>query len=219
MNDYEKLKEFWNYKQDQPEAINEAWITAKKFNQIINDYLKDGDNVLDYGSGSGWGLTELTFKKKITGIGIDTASNSVEYANKVLELSNIKNIKFIQGDEYILDDYQNQFDFILSINTIDVVPDEICENILSQLKKVIKKGGYLFIGLNPDFTIDELVNMLGMVQKDHYFCKNDVLRANKKAKKEWADIFSKYFEVIENFDFEITENDINYPRNGYLLKA
>jgi len=218
MNDYERLKAFWNKELGEPEKA-ESWIENEKFNQIINDYLRDGDYVLDFGAGSGWGLTELTFKKKINGIGIDTAINSINYANKMAQISNLDNIKFICADESILDNYIDKFDFVLSVNLLDVLPDEIVDNILEQLHKACKKGAYLFIGLNPDFTVEQLTQMIGMKQVGHYFYKDDILRANKKTKNEWANLFSNNFEVIENFEFVVDEREKDYPRNGYLLKS
>lgn len=219
-NDYLKLKEFWNnsLKDYEPYQI-ESWVQDEKFIDIINKYINKNSCVLDYACGSGWGLFEINCRTKFKkGIGIDTATGAIESNNKMCELNNIDNIKFIAGDENILDEYKNTFDFCLSINLFDVIPDEVIFSILDKLYESLKDGAIIFIGLNPDFTLDQLVNLIKMEQKGNYFYKDGILRCNKKSVEEWNDIFKTKFEVLENFNFALTEREKSYPRVGFLLK-
>jgi len=220
-NDYKNLKEFWNsaFATDEVEAVNGKWVTKEKFNKVINTFLHDNDVVLDYGTGSGWGLIELAYTKNIKeGIGIDTSENGVNYANKVSNLSNLNNLNFLVGDETILDNYVKHFNFVFSVNVLDVVPDEIIHSILTKIKESLKPNGYIFIGLNPDFTEDELINLIKMEKKGNFFYKNGILRANKKSIEEWTKLISSYFEVIEQFKFSLTDNEDKYPRVGFICK-
>ena len=46
------------------------------------------------------------------------------------------------------------FDFILTVNTLDVVPQEVCDGIIERLSASLKSGGRIAICLNPEFSGD-----------------------------------------------------------------
>lgn len=116
--------------------VKEKWVNNQKFNDTLKNNLKSDLVVLDYGCGVGWDLMEayhtVNFMK---GIVIDTSNNAIETANKIRNLSNLTNLSFFCGDVKELNNYQNHFDFIISINTIYVIPDEIGEKIIDYLYK------------------------------------------------------------------------------------
>lgn len=116
--------------------VKEKWVNNQKFNDTLKNNLKSDLVVLDYGYGVGWDLMEayhtVNFMK---GIVIDTSNNAIETANKIRDLSNLANLSFFCGDVKELNNYQNYFDFIILINTIDVIPDEIGEKIIDYLYK------------------------------------------------------------------------------------
>lgn len=221
MDKYIELKNFWdsNFKDLTVEVINEKWITDDKFNEITNKYINENTNVLDYGCGSGWALFEAYNTVKFSkGIGIDTSENAIKYNNMIAKISKMENIDFICGDESKLKQYENYFDFVYSFNVFDVLPDEIIKSILVNLKKSLKPNAHLFIGLNPDFTIEELTNLLKMEEIDGYYFKNGIMRCNKKSIEKWKEIFNEYFNIIEDFKFAIVEQEQKYPRVGFLLE-
>ena len=110
MEQYLKLLDFWNktLKSDEVYKTNGKWIKDDNFNSTLKKYINENSKVLDFGCGSGWALIEASyttaFKK---GIGIDQSINGIECASKVTELSNIKNIEFIVGNQNCLKNYQN----------------------------------------------------------------------------------------------------------------
>lgn len=219
-NDYEKLKEFWNntLKDYEPYTIS-SWVEDEKFIEIINKYVNINSNVLDYACGSGWGIFEIYSRVKFKfGLGLDTAKDAIKINNDTCNLNNIENISFITGDENKLKDYNNFFDFVISINLFDVIPDEVIYSILDKIYASMKDDSIFFVGLNPDFTVDELLNLLKMNQVGNYFYKDNILRCNKKTVEDWNEIFSSKFKVIEQFKFALTENEKKYPRIGFLLK-
>ena len=219
MREYTDLKEFWNkvLYNDSPEKIDEKWINDDSFNNLIYKYIKKNDNVLDYGSGSGWALIEIYNTIKIKGIGIDTSANGVNYSNECLKLSGIKDISFICGDEHILNEYKNHFDSCVSFNLLDVIPDDIIHSILRNLKESIKKDGYLIIGINPDFG-EDFLSSRGFIKKDSYLYKDGILRCNIKKVSEWIKIFELYFAFEELVYVSLTENEKAFPRRVFILK-
>ena len=221
MEDYEKLLKFRdNSVKDLPICKTEGKrITEESFNLPIMEFLKDDSTVLDYGCGTGWGLFELGFTKNITkGIGIDPSINAIEYANNVAKESKLNNISFVCGDENTLRNLNEKFDFIFCVNTIDVLPDQIINKILSAFYHSIANEGYIFIGINPFFSPSFLTNNLGMQIQDKYCYKNSILRANLKSVDEWRVVFSHYFEVIRTFEFCLTSTEKQFPRRGFILK-
>jgi len=219
--EYKKSQEFWNelFKNENIEKIDSKWIESNEFNDSINEYMKEDSNVLDYGSGTGFAIIEIYFTKKIKyGLGIDASINGIEYSNKLIKESDIKNIEFKCGDESLLNDYKEYFDFIISLNCLDVVPDEITYSILDKLYDSLKSQSYMFIGLNHEFSEDELINKLSMEKDENYFYKNGILRCNKKSKDEWIKLFSTKFKVVKTFDFFLEEREKEYKRMGFILQ-
>lgn len=221
MNDYEELLKFWNacFENSEGYLVDGKFVDSEIFNEIIKTYVNENTHVLDFGSGSGWGLLEIfvtsPFKE---GLGIDPAPNSIKMANECVTLSKMEaHLKFIEGDQKILSQYPEYFDFIFSTNVLDVVPDDIMFEILEALYYTLKKGGYALICLNPAFTEIELTETLKMDRVGTYYYKNGILRCNYKQVKEWEELFSKHFKVIESKAFKLISND-KYERRLYLLK-
>ncbi len=221
MNDYQKALEFWNqiFAQQTGYAITGKFVENATFNNIINEYVKAEDTLLDFGCGSGWGLPEIYFTKHFTqGIGIDISANSIKVARECSQLSSLDDkLTYFVGDQKVLDDYQTAFDFIFSTNTIDVVPDEVTTEILDAFNKAVKSGGYLLICLNPNFTEDELINLLKMEKRGNYYYKNDILRCNYKSIAEWENIFKAYFTILKSEPFVFSPEE-KYQRHLYLLQ-
>lgn len=218
--DYLQLKAFWNqYPQPEPEAVQGRFISDPVFNGMIEKYLPENAQVLDYGCGSGWASFELYFTGKVLSLtAIDPAENAIRYAEKCAALSHIDTLDFFCGDESLLSEYPEAFDFAITVNVLDVVPDEVETRILEKLRFAVKEKGYCFVGLNPDFSEDELLHTLNMEKKEHYFYRDGILRCNKKTVEAWTRLFSGYFDVLEQFYFTVTEKEKVHPRVGFILQ-
>ncbi len=220
MEQYLKLLDFWNktLKSDEVYKTNGKWINDDNFNSTLKKYINENSKVLYFGCGSGWALIEASyttaFKK---GIGIDQSINGIECASKVTELSNIKNIEFIVGDQNCLKNYQNEFDFCMSINLVDVLPDNIIYDVLKDLSLAVKPNGYLMNAINPDFSF-EFLQSIGYVKKDCCIYKDSIFRGNLKTNEEWINIFKQYFEFVEYKEFVLSEREKDYPRRMFILK-
>lgn len=152
------------------------------------------------------------------GIGIDPSLNGISYANEVAKLSEMNNIKFIQGDENTILNYPNYFDFVIKVNTLDVLPNEIVAKIIENLSKTLRDDGHLIVCLNPDFTREELTSLIKMTKDENmdYYYRDNIFRCNYKSINEWCDLLGKYFTVVEIKEFSLNEGP--YKRRMIILK-
>ena len=152
------------------------------------------------------------------GIGIDPSFNGISYANEVAKLSEMNNIKFIQGDENTILNYPNYFDFVITVNTWDVLPNEIVTKIIENLSKTLRDDGHLIVCLNPDFTREELTSLIKMTKDENmdYYYRDNIFRCNYKSINEWCDLLGKYFTVVEIKEFSLNEGP--YKRRMIILK-
>lgn len=221
VNSYADSLKFWNehFTNIEGYKVDTKFIDSELVNKIFDDNINENSNVLDFGCGSGWGIFEIYLSKKFKfGLGIDESVNSCRLGNDCAKLSGLEDIiKFKSGNQDLLKDYQDFFDFIISVNVLDVVPDEVTYKIIERLKKSLKHNGKLLICLNPVFTEDEMTSLLKMEKKDGYYYKNGILRCNYKKVEDWEEIFSKDFIIKKSAPFTLTKEE-KYERRLYLLE-
>ncbi len=220
MSDYEKSRAFWNdtLASAEPEAYAEKSFHDDTFDRLLAKGLDGAKTALDYGCGSGWGLFEMYYTNRgIKGLGVDPSANGVAYANACADMSGLKDtLRFETGDEASLP--HEAFDFILTVNVLDVVPEDVCERVLAALSGALKRGRRLLVCLNPEFTHEELTGMIGMEKRGDYYYKNDILRARSRTRAQWTALFSRWFTVEETANFALTEREQQHPRVAYLMK-
>lgn len=222
MSDYENLKAFWDkafiYNKEDIGKDEQIWIEDSSLISFFKEKINKDTTILDYGSGSGWLLTQIALISPFkNAIGIDTSINGVNLANDIAKASGYNNIEYICGNEEILTKYPKYFDFIASINVLDVVPDEIIDSILKNLQYSLKDGGTVLIGLNPDFNEDQLINMIKMEKKGNSFYKDGILRANKKSVEEWEKLLSKYFKIVKETRISLIAREKDFPRVAFVI--
>jgi len=100
--------------------------------------------VIDYGCGPGY-LLNLLAEKNIELHGADFSTEAVNLVNQRLSgkprWNGVKLIRTIPSPE--LPDAT--FDLATCVETIEHLPDEPLEEALSQLRRIVKPGGYLFL--------------------------------------------------------------------------
>ena len=110
--------------------------------EFIGDYVKDGDRVLDYGSGNGR-LWELFNDKKIDYLGVDPSQKLVDLAQK--RYANAKFSK-LNPSQASLAFQDNFFNTIYSIAVFHHFPSrEYRKKIAQELYRVTKKEGYIIV--------------------------------------------------------------------------
>ncbi len=218
--DYERSKDFWNelFASDTPEKIEGRAFDDPTFTRLLETGLKDAETVLDYGCGAGWGLFEMYFcKPSVRGVGVDPSENGVRYAERCAALSGLSEaLTFVCGDASLL--RKDEYDFILTVNLLDVVPLSVCESVLAALRDALKPGRSMLVCLNPEFTEEEMTGMIGMEKRGDYYYKNGVLRARRASRLQWKTLFERYFTVTESATFALTEREREHPRVAYLMR-
>ncbi len=107
--------------------------------------IKDGEKILDLGSGSGMDSFLAAFKVGEKGIivGLDMTKEQLEKANKLKEKLGMKNIEFVEGYIESLPFPDESFDVVISNGVINLSTEK--EKIFQEIRRVLKKGGRMAI--------------------------------------------------------------------------
>lgn len=107
--------------------------------------LKEGDVVLDLGSGAG---NDCFVARKVVGdsgevVGLDFTDAMITKARRNNEKLGFQNVSFVKGDieEMPLDDHR--FDVILSNCVLNLVPDK--QKAFAEIYRVLKSGGHFCV--------------------------------------------------------------------------
>ena len=108
-------------------------------------YLKKTDSVLDLGCGNGQSAIKVAkFAKKVIGVDID--NNLLKIAQKSASSLNIKNINFDKADlKKKLKFKSSYFDKVIFLDVLEHLNKR--DQILKEIKRVLKPRGLLFIGV------------------------------------------------------------------------
>jgi len=184
-------------------------------NPIALASLKEGETVLDLGSGAGF---DCFLAAKIVGpkgkvIGVDMTEEMLARARANAEQGGYGNVEFRLGEIEALPIEDNSVDIIISNCVINLVPDK--EKAFQEAFRVLKRGGRLMVSdivlkkKLPDFVKQSIEAYVGCVagalQKDKY------LEVIKSAGFE--DV-----QVIEESDFPL-DCMTNDPTGQAILKS
>jgi ubiquinone/menaquinone biosynthesis C-methylase UbiE len=107
--------------------------------------IKNGDVVIDLGSGAGNDAFIALHETGETGkvIGIDFSTPMIERANKNAEARGANNVEFRQGDIEHMPVADNTADVIVSNCVLNLVPNK--EEVFKEIFRVLKPGGHFSI--------------------------------------------------------------------------
>lgn len=128
-------------KHDPNNDENMRWDVIKTFVETgIKTIDKEDDiTILDLGCGRGWLSNLLSSYGNVTGI--EPVKPVIEHAKKLFP-----NIKFLVGtSKTILDTKTNNFDFVISSEVIEHIPDDEKDNFIEDIAKLLKKDGFLIL--------------------------------------------------------------------------
>ncbi|MFH1591581.1 MAG: arsenite methyltransferase [archaeon] len=140
--------------------------------------IKEGDVVLDLGSGPGFDAFLAAKKVGQSGkvIGVDASDEMLVRAQATAEKSGVKNVSFIKGDIESLPVDDASVDIIISNCVINLAPDK--KKVFSECHRVLKPGGKLFVSdivLNGELTPEQKADpvliggcVAGAIPKDDY---------------------------------------------------
>ena len=110
-------------------------------NPLAFSALKEGDVVLDLGSGAGFDAFLAARRVGTTGkvIGVDMTPEMIAKATANAKAGRYDNVKFLLGDIEALPLPDNSIDVAISNCVINLVPDK--EKVFRELRRVLRPGG------------------------------------------------------------------------------
>src|SRR5260221_8761154 len=145
--------------------------------------LVKGKVVLDIACGEGYG-TKILSKSANKVFGIDIDSASIDHAKKTYGENNIE---FICGNVKNIPLPDNSVDVVVSYETIEHIDEGTQNDFLTEIKRVLKKGGILIIS-TPDKTN----------YTDRYSHKNE-FHIKEFEKDEFVSFLNNHFNRVSSF--------------------
>lgn len=170
-------------------------------NPIALAGLKEGETVLDLGSGAGLDcfLSAKKVGKNGKVIGIDMTSEMVEKARENATKGYFKNVEFRLGEIENLPVADNSVDVIISNCVINLSPDK--QRVFNEAFRVLKPGGRLMI--SDIVLLKELPDMIKNSIEAYIGClsgaikKEEYLQMIKKAGFKKVDVIDETFFPVE----------------------
>jgi len=121
-----------------PQASIESFAGVGYFFDLAA--IKEGDNILDLGSGSGMDAFIAALKTGRSGYvtGVDMTDEQLEKANRLVEDFNDDNITFVKGKIEELNFDDATFDVVISNGVINLCPEKT--KVFNEIARVLKPG-------------------------------------------------------------------------------
>ncbi|MBU0546890.1 arsenite methyltransferase [Patescibacteria group bacterium] len=189
------------YSEEELRIVGAANLGLGCGNPLVFGKIKEGDIVLDLGSGAG--IDAILAAKKVGSkgkvIGVDMTEEMIEKAKENAQKQNITNVEFLLGEIENLPLDDNSIDTIVTNCVINLTPDKA--KTFSEAYRVLKPGGKIY--LSDIVLLEELSEaqrndkdllsgcVAGALLKDDYLNKIKnagfkirILYENKKISKE-----------------------------------
>lgn len=173
------------YTSEELQAVPEGAIGLGCGNPVALASLREGEIVLDLGSGAGFDcfLAANKVGEKGNVIGVDMTPEMVEKARENARKGNYRNIEFRLGEIESLPVADNSIDVVISNCVINLSPDK--QKTFKEAFRVLKPGGRMMVSdivlLNelPDFIKDSIEAYTGCLSGA--MLKEDFVEAIRKA--------------------------------------
>ncbi|MBD3253371.1 arsenite methyltransferase [Candidatus Pacearchaeota archaeon] len=177
-SDAEEISKSIGYNDEEINNVPEANLGLGCGNPTALGEIKQGDVVLDLGSGAGFDVFLAAKKVGENGkvIGVDFSEEMIKKAQENAEKYDYNNTDFRLGDIEKLPVEDNSIDVILSNCVINLAPNK--EKVFEESYRVLKKGGRMFVSdivLLGELTEEQkreegLISgcVAGAVQKENY---------------------------------------------------
>ncbi len=144
-NDNEKISRSIGYSAREIKSVPEANLGLGCGNPVAMGKIKEGDTVLDLGSGAG--LDSFLASRRVgkTGkvIGVDMTGEMIERARANARKYGYKNVEFKLGDIEKLPVADNSIDVIISNCVINLAPDKA--RVFAEGYRVLRPGGRMYV--------------------------------------------------------------------------
>ena len=133
------------YSDEEIDTVSEANLGLGCGNPTALADIKEGDTVLDLGSGAGFDAFLALKKVGDSGrvIGVDFTEEMVEKARGIAAKYNYKNVEFRFGDIENLPVENESIDVIISNCVINLAPDKL--KVFKEAYRVLKKTGRMYV--------------------------------------------------------------------------
>lgn len=188
-DDSKKIAKNIGYSEHEINTASSANLGLGCGNPTAMANIKEGDVVLDLGSGAGFDCFLSSKKVGATGkvIGVDFSKEMVKKAQEYAKKENYKNVKFKLGDIENLPVEDDSVDIIISNCVINLAPDK--SKVFAESYRVLRTGGRMYISdivLLKDIS-DELKNKEDLLAG----CVGGALLKND------------YLKIVKNIGFKV----------------
>jgi arsenite methyltransferase len=141
----EQIAQSIGYSNKEINSASEANLGLGCGNPTAIGEIKEGDIVLDLGSGAGFDCFLAAKKVGDSGkvIGVDMTQEMIEKANANIEKYGDRNVEFRLGEIEKLPVEDDSIDVAISNCVINLVPDK--EKAFKEIYRVLKKGGRMYL--------------------------------------------------------------------------
>lgn len=143
--DNEQISKSIGYSDQEIKSVSDANLGLGCGNPTGMGEIKEGEVVLDLGSGAGFDCFLAAQKVGKSGkvIGIDITQEMVNIANTNAKKYGYKNVEFRLGDIEKLPVDDNSIDVVISNCVINLAPDK--SKVFSEVHRVLKPGGRVYL--------------------------------------------------------------------------
>jgi arsenite methyltransferase len=176
-----KISKNIGYSEEEVNAVPDANLGLGCGNPTAFSSIKEGDAVLDLGSGAGFDCFLASKKVGKTGkvIGVDMTEEMIAKARLIAKKNGYSNVEFRLGDIEKLPVDDNSVNVIISNCVINLSPDKA--QVFKEAYRVLKNGGKMYVSdivLLGKLTEEQLKDedlltgcVAGALQKDDYLKK------------------------------------------------
>lgn len=144
-SDNEQIAKSIGYSEEEISVVPESNLGLGCGNPVAMGKIKEGDVVLDLGSGAGFDCFLASKRVGESGkvIGVDMTEEMIEKAKSNAEKNGYKNVEFRPGEIESLPIDDDSIDVAISNCVINLVPDK--EKAFSEIHRVLKSGGKIYL--------------------------------------------------------------------------
>lgn len=206
MKEYSNATELWDETFSECKLVDithQPLSVEPTFDVCLDIFASECKRVLDYGCGTGDILFQCEqFGNTDYGLGIDLSQVGIEYATKMTNLNHYNNLEFVNGDITYFSQYEGEcFDGIILSNVLDVMPKDVAVQTFTELTRLLKTGGLMFVKLNPYYDKEELKEFGYINLKDNLYEEDGYLRLRELDTASWHRAFEKHYTTLRYLEF------------------